>query len=287
MASNAQGTCAVDRKAEVLSAIARFLSRTKTGHRCEWAGDTLFLIENLILKDIRIRYRNMSLGIFWSLLNPLVMTAVLWFVFTKLLPSQIPHFAVFVLCAIVPYNIVTISWLGGTTSLVENAGLIKRVPVPRMIIPIASVLGNCVHMSAQVGLLLLLVLASGLGVNRHWPWLIFIWTTAIVFVIGLALVFSALNVYVRDVRYVVESANLVLFWLVPVFYPFSKIPQQFREIYQLNPIAALVLASRNVLLEGIAPPSSLLIKLAISSTCMLIVGALVFRRIEGRFYNYL
>ena len=257
------------------------------GHRCEWAGDALFLIENLILKDIRIRYRNMSLGIFWSLLNPLVMTGVLWFVFTKLLTNQIHDFGVFVLCGIVPYNIVTISWLCGTTSLVENAGLIKRVPVPRMIIPVASVLGSCVHMSVQVGLLLLWVFASGLGVNRHWPWLIFIWAMAITFVTGLSLVFSALNVYVRDVRYVVESANLVLFWIVPIFYPFSKIPQQFREIYQLNPIAALVLASRNVLLEGIAPPTSLLIKLAVVSMSMLLVGALVFRRLEARFYNYL
>jgi lipopolysaccharide transport system permease protein len=270
-----------------LSAITHFLYGTKGGHHREWAGDSLFLIENLILKDIKIRYRNMSLGMFWSLLNPLVMTAVLWFVFTKIFPNQIPHFAVFALCGIVPYNVVTISWLGGTTSLVDNAGLIKRVRVPRMIIPVASVLGNCVHMSAQVGLLLLLVLTSGLGVNRNWAWLIVIWALAIAFVTGLALVFSALNVYIRDVRYVVESANLVLFWLVPIFYPFSRIPARFHEIYQLNPIAALVLASRNILLEGVAPPSSLLIKLAISSTLMLVVGMLVFRRLEARFYNYL
>jgi ABC-type polysaccharide/polyol phosphate export permease len=85
----------------------------------------------------------------------------------------------------------------------------------------------------------------------------------------------------------VESANVVLFWLVPIFYSFSMIPPRYREIYQFNPVAALVLASRNILLEGVAPPASLLIKLAASSTLVLLIGILVFRRLQARFYNYL
>jgi ABC-type polysaccharide/polyol phosphate export permease len=254
--------------------------------RRPWTGDYLLLIQHLILKDIKIRYRNMSLGMFWSLLNPLVMMTVLWFVFTKIFINNIPHFAIFVLCGIVPFNVFTICWLTGTTSLVDNAGLIKRVPVPRVIIPIASVLGNCAHMSVQVALLLLLVTVT-MGVNRYWLWLIVVWPLEIVFVAGLSLVFSALNIYIRDVRYVVESANVVLFWLVPIFYPFSIIPAKYHNIYQLNPVAALVLASRNILLEGVAPPASLLIKLALCSTVTLLVGLLVFRKLQGKFYNYL
>jgi ABC-type polysaccharide/polyol phosphate export permease len=228
----------------------------------------------------------MSLGMFWSLLNPLVMMTVLWFVFTKIFISRIPHFAVFVLCGIVPFNVFTICWLSGTTSLVDNAGLIKRVPVPRAIIPIASVLGNCAHMSVQIALLLVLVTAT-MGVNRYWWWLLVVWPLEIVFVTGLSLVFSALNIYIRDVRYVVESVNVVLFWLVPIFYPFSMIPAKYHNIYQLNPVAALVLASRNILLEGVAPPASLLIKLALSAALMLFVGLLVFRKLQAKFYNYL
>jgi lipopolysaccharide transport system permease protein len=250
-----------------------------------WEGDYVYLFENLILKDFRIRYRNMSLGVFWSLLNPLIMMAVLTFIFTQVFPIQsIQQFPIFLLCGLVPFNFFAMAWASSATSVADNAGLIKRVPVPREVIPIASVLSHCVHLLIQVALLLGVVLLFGRGANRHWIWLPVIWGLEVIFVCGLGLMFAAFNVYVRDTRYVIESANTVLYWLVPIFY----IPQpQWEKVYQFNPIAAIVYALRYILWSGVAPPMELIVKLACGALFVFAVGLYVFNRLKYRFYDYL
>ncbi|MDP2996916.1 MAG: ABC transporter permease [Bryobacterales bacterium] len=266
-------------------------ARRMPGHRTQtqgWPGEWSFLLRNFVAKDFKIRYRNMSLGVFWSLANPLVMMGVLTFVFRKILAGgPIEDFPLFVLTGLVPFNFFSVAWLNGSTSVFDNSGLIKKVGFPREIVPISSVLGNTVHFGVQTGLLIVFTLSFGKGIHLSWLWLPVVMAFEIVFVCGLALLSSAIDVYVRDVRYVVESANLVVFWLVPVFYSFTIIPAHYREVYQLNPIAAVVLAFRHILLEAKAPPEVLLVKLALVSTAMLGIGLFVFGRLKRRFADYL
>ena len=118
-------------------------------------------------------------------------------------------------------------------------------------------------------------------------WLPVIWLLEIVFVFGLVLITSSVSVFIRDTRYLVESANVVLFWLVPICYPFTIIPERFQGLYQYNPIAALVLAMRIIVMEAKSPPSTLLWKLLAVSLAAVSVGYLLFRSLKHRFYEHL
>jgi lipopolysaccharide transport system permease protein len=253
-----------------------------------WRGDSIFVLENLVLKDFKIRYRNMSLGVLWSVLNPIVMMGVLTFIFTIVIPNpKTRNFPVFVLCGLVPYSFFTVAWIAGTTSVVDSASLVKRIPMPREIVPVAAVLSNCLHLFIQILLLVLAVLGFGGHLTIQWLWLPLVWLLEIVFVCGLSLITSTVNVYIRDTRYVVESANTVLFWLVPIFYSFESVPARYADVYQLNPVAALVLCLRHIFLDGMAPPASTMVKLAAVSFLTLALGLIVFHRGKSAFYEHI
>jgi ABC-type polysaccharide/polyol phosphate export permease len=252
-----------------------------------FSGRNGFLLRELVLRDFRIRYRNMSLGVFWSLLNPLVMMAVLWFVFTRVFPvRQAESYHLVVLCGLVPFNFFSLGWSTGTVSLLANSNLIKRVPIEREIVPVSTVLANGMHFLIQIGLLLGLVLASGRMPNLMWGWLPVVFGLEVALVCGLSLMTSALDVYFRDVRYVVESSTMLLFWLVPIFYDHGAVPAQWHWVYWYNPIAAVVLCCRNILLEGRVEAETL-VKLAVLSLGTLGMGFGFFRLVKSRFADYM
>lgn len=252
-----------------------------------WNGDYKFLLQNLILKDFRIRYRNMSLGVLWSVINPLVMITVFNVVFTKFFPSPAPNYPLFLLCGIVPFNFFSTAWAAGTNSIVDNAPFIKRVPAPREVFPISSVLSVSVHALIQIALLVVFAIAAGRYPNINWVWLPVVWMLLIAFACGLVLMSCSLNVYVRDTRYVVESAITILFWLVPVFYPLTFVPPQYHSIYLLNPVACTVVAIRSIVIDGAPPSADILLRLAVSASITYVMGWFVFRSLKARFYNYL
>lgn len=166
-----------------------------------------FALRNLVMKDFRVRYRNMSLGVLWSILNPLVMLGILMFVFTFIFPqseSQ-PFFPVFILLGLVCFNFLSLCVNTSTTCIVEHAQLAKKVKFPRQVLPLAVVVSQSIHVLIQLGLTFVFILIYGVPIGLTYLWIAPILLIELIFVIGAGMAFSALNIFFRDVRYIVES----------------------------------------------------------------------------------
>ncbi len=252
--------------------------------------DHAFVLRTLILKDFKIRYRSMSLGMAWSILNPLIMMSVLTFVFTVLNPPNVrglKDYPLFFLCGLIPYNFLTVTWSTGTNCIVDNSVLLKRTKMAREAVPVASVLSAGLHLLIQIGLLLAMTLIKGHGINWHWLWMPVIWAIGIVFVIGLVLLCSALDVFIRDMRYLVESMISLLFWFMPIFYSADVIVPRHKPWWELNPFTILILSQRSILMDAQNPDMRLLLKMAAVAVVTLAAGWIVFRRLEPKFYDQL
>lgn len=247
-----------------------------------------FVFISLVLRDFRVRYRNMSLGILWSLANPLIMMLVMTFVFKNVFPnSSIKNYPAFALIGLISYNFFGLAWNTSTTSISHNAGLVKRVRMIREILPIASVLAQSIHFFIQMILVLIFLAALGLHPTYRWLWVAPIVTIELVYVSGLALLCSAFDVYLRDTRYLVDSAVTVMFWLTPIFYPIEMIPVRYRTLCELNPIAACIICLRNVLLDARMPSLQVLGLGALVSIVFFSTGIVVFGVLKGNFGDYL
>ena len=253
-----------------------------------WWRNFGFIITSLVMRDFRVRYRNMSLGILWSLANPLIMMLVLTFVFVHVFPnSTVKNYPVFVLAGLAPFNFFAQAWATGTASLQSNAGLVKRVRMQRELLPISTVLAQSIHFFIQMSLVLVFAIAWRLPITRHWAWIIPISLIELLGACGIALACSALDVYFRDTRYIVDSVTTMLFWLSPVFYPAEFIPQRLRAVYEMNPVSATIICLRQVLLNGMPPAMATFARGLGASIFLLILGFGVFTALKGRFGDYL
>lgn len=250
--------------------------------------NALFTLQQLTLRDFKIRYRNMSLGFVWSLLNPAIMVLVFSFVFTQVFPNpNIQHFPVFVLCGILLYNFYCLAWVAGTQSLTGTGAALKRVRVPRMLVPLSAVLANSVHLLLQFAVFIPITLVLGVPFAVTWLWLPIILALLLIEIAGLALLFSILDVRLRDTRYLVESFNLVLFWLTPIFYKFEQVPAGFADVLAWAPVTPALLALRQVLIDGTAPDAVLIFRLVVLAVASAGVGLYVFRQQDRTITDYL
>ncbi len=242
------------------------------------------LIHSFVSRDLKLRYRGSVLGFLWSFLDPLLNTAVLWFVFSFIFSRGRENFHIFLLIGVLPWTFFSTSVVQGMGSIVGRGGLIKKIHLPREVFPLSVVISNFIHfIFALVILAFLLFLASvpiDIGPLFFFP-LILILST--IFNLGAAFFCSAIGVYFRDLPHVIQSFLRLLYFGTPVFYPLEMVPERFRDLYLLNPLAAVVTSYRRIFLEGSMPEVGILAWLVCSSVLSLLLGWFIFNRLQRGF----
>lgn len=241
------------------------------------------LIQSLVIKDLKARYRGSVLGFFWTFLNPLLLMVIYGLVFSIYLRMGMEKYTPFLLTGLLPWIWFSSSLLMGATSIIEGGGLIKKVFFPPQILPTVTVLANTVNFLLSLPLLFLFF--ALFQVKIGWAALALFPAMVIqfVFTMGLVLVVSALTPRYRDLSQLL--ANLLTFWffLCPIIYPASQIPEQFRFTLVLNPMAAPVIAYQDALFYNKPPDWWGLGGTALVAALAYLIGIRVFDRFKGSF----
>jgi ABC-type polysaccharide/polyol phosphate export permease len=239
------------------------------------------LVKNLVLKDLKLKYRSSVLGVAWSLLNPLLTLLVYTFAFHTVLRVQMPGYAAFLMVSLLPWNFFSGSLNGSTSSVVANAHLIRKVYFPRETLPVATVLFGFAQLLLALVVLLPATLALS-GLAPRWTIVLSLPLLAlhVTFTIGLALALSALSAFFRDIMHLTEVLLLLLFWLTPVVYPVSMAPLRLQPFLKVNPLAAFAIAYQDLLFWGRVPEPLVLAAVVVSPPLALLAGLLIFRRLS-------
>ncbi len=259
-----------------------------------------YLLKNLVIRDLKVRYKNSLFGVLWSLLHPLLMMAVYTILFTILIPDEgVEKFPIFILVALIPWQFHTGTLNNSAQSITSNAAIVKKVYFPRILLPLATMLSNLVNLLLASVVLLVLLYAFGIGLTIHALWVPLILVTQMIFLLGLSLIVAALQTFYRDTAMLLEVGLLAWFFLTPIFYPFERFSREAavwgmtfdapRLMRWVNPMASIVDSYRTVLWGTVGGngPTSMdplpLLRTFVTAVLVFVVGYAIFSRSEHLF----
>ena len=241
------------------------------------------LLQELVARDIKIKYRRSVLGVLWTLLNPLFMMIILSIVFSNLFKFDIENFPLYLLCGQVIFNFYSDATTSSMSAIINNASLIKKVYVPKYLFVLSRVFSSFINLLASFTALLLVMIV--LRAELHWTVFFAIVPICliVVFSLGIGLILSAITVKFRDVMHLYSVFITALMYLTPVIYPMSILPGIIRIIVLLNPLTNILQMFRNVMLYNALPSFMSVCVGIIEAVVALITGLYVFYKNQDQF----
>ncbi|MDP2318595.1 MAG: ABC transporter permease [Acidobacteriota bacterium] len=247
------------------------------------------LIQTLVVRDLKARYRGSVLGFFWSFFNPLMLLLIYTFVFTKVLvgihPAEMEPYALFMFCGILPWTWFSSSLLESSNTLIAGGNLIKKVLFPAEVLPIVTVLANMVHFFLGLPILAAFIIYYQRPVDPlELLWFPVIVLVQLILTTGLALFLSALTVHFRDVKDLLGNLLTLWFFSTPIIYPMLTAPEDLRWWLNLNPMTHLMISYQEVLFfPGPHGHYKWLLALGALSVVVFFAGYFVFDRLRDSF----
>ncbi len=241
------------------------------------------LLKSNVKKEIRGKYKGSFLGVLWSFLNPLLQVLVYAIVFPYIMRIKTENYLQYLIVGIIPWTFFTTVLTQGMITVRINAGIIKKVYFPREILPISVALSGLVNFFISCLIILLFCIIGGLGVSWH---LVLLPVFAIIqffLTLGIVLALSAINIYIKDVEYIVQFIINMLFYATPILYPTTLFPKKIRWVLYMNPLTELIEAYRDIFIYHQLPSVLSILYLIVITTVIFFIGLLIFRKLEKGF----
>jgi lipopolysaccharide transport system permease protein len=243
------------------------------------------LLVELVLSELRLRYRRSVLGFLWTLLNPLLMMLVLTLVFSTVMRFAVKDYAILLFCGLLPWIFFSQSVNLSLMSIVGKGPLLKKVYMPKVVIPLSAVIATFVNFSLSLVPLSLILLALGHRVGVSVAFVPVAMFMLAAFTAGVSLLFACLNVFFRDFTHMTEVVLQAWFYASPVIYTIDMIPEAYRPAFAWNPVVYLVECFRAPIFAGQLPAANTIALAAGSSVAALVLGLFVFSRYEHQFVH--
>lgn len=246
-----------------------------------------YLLNQLVKRDIKLKYRRSVLGIFWSFLEPLLSMVVLTIVFSTLFSRNIANYPVYYLVGMLAYQF----FAGGTNaamrSMVSNASILKTIYIPKYLYSLAAVLSNFVTYLLSLIILFMVMAVTNVHFTMYIIFASLPILALLMLTIGVGLIMATINVFFRDMQHLYGVFLMLLMWLTPIFYPPEIVPASFRFIQTYNPLFAIITCCRSSFLYGTLYDINVLLFAMGSGILALVVGIILFYRSQDKFILYI
>lgn len=241
----------------------------------------------LVARDFKLRYKRSLLGIGWSLMVPLAQLLVLYLVFTRIVPLNIPHYTTFLFTGILPWTWLQGSLMVSALTVVDNRELVKQVGFPVGLLPAITVFSQLIHFLLALPILAIFLIWDGYQAGPALSALPVVILFQFVLILSLAYIVATLQVRFRDTQYLLGIVLFLFFYLTPVFWDAKSVPEPYRSIMLLNPVATILNAYRAILVRGEWPDVIPLLTFFVGSMVVLALGYTVFSMARHRFVEEL